>query len=125
MNQKISEALAHEEALGKLVERIRLQLFEDICNEQTLPGVKVIDASFPCSTVPLSTVKEHGTILAPYYYTPKTQARLVNEQLTGAKTVSELMSRCREMVETEKVKTGGNTYLLNPETVKVLKKTFD
>ncbi len=120
----IRTALQQEQKLGELIRRIRGALYEEITS-QKIPGVQIEDTPFPCAIVSLSTARGFGLTLTPSYYLQRVQADIVDKRLAGANTVTDLLNRCKEMVETRIVKSNHNTYVLNPVTVNIIQKFIE
>lgn len=118
MNKNMNEILEIEKQIEEMICSISAQACAEIENSP-MPGVKKLGGN--AVAVKLSEVmKNHNLILTPEYYIPESQARVVATALSGVKRASELQKKVMEMLRTKSVKIGGNTHVLNPQTLAVL-----
>lgn len=117
MNKNMNEILKIEKQIEEMICSISAQACAEIENSP-MPGVKKLGGN--AVAVKLSEVRKHNLILTPEYYIPESQARVVATALSGVKRASELQKKVTEMLRTKSVKIGGNTHVLNPQTLAVL-----
>ena len=121
MINEIQEALKQEKLLNELLQRIRKAISEELMMAEEMPGVKTVPAPFPCVVVRRSALSQsNGLILSAEYYSPISQARIVDKKLVSSTSVEDLIARVMEMIETKQVKIGTEQHPLNPQTIKIL-----
>lgn len=111
----IPEVLKIEQTIRDLVSNIRGQVVDSI-KERPLEGVEKVSDRPDCFTISFSALQQGG-ILSPQYYSPVSQARAVEQALSGVETASELMKKVTKMINTEHIR----EFPLNKETVRILK----
>lgn len=121
MHKSLSEALDQEANTRTMLAAIK----EEICNATrdsgSLEGVTPQQTSFPCAIVSFSAIQNNDFILSPNFYIQAAQADLVAHRLATASTVTDFISRTRDMVSNQYVRlSDGTTGRLNEKTVAVL-----
>ena len=113
----LSDVRKMEESIFALLEKARNDICEEIRNTP-VPGVTKLNDF--CFTVPLSVI---GT--GPWtaeYYSPTSQANLVDRVLASAQTATSSHEKIARMLEKKQVKLDGCTYPLNDVTLGILAK---
>ena len=119
----VKKALQREVELVMLLSQLKTEIIDAVKEAKPLPGVKPIgDGKLNCAVVRLNALRENSFNLSAEYYLPSSQADAVKTRISGAKTVTELIARVTDIVETKSVKANGTTLQLNNSTIEALKK---
>lgn len=120
INLTIKGALEQEQQLLQLVESIKADIGISVRNATSIDGVTNSDKTVACCTVSSQSLTR-TKILDPNYYLQPAQANAVCRRIQSAKTVTELLNRITEMVETGVISSKyGNTIHLNNSTIACL-----
>ena len=115
----VNDIISLEKKIAAMVEEIK----SDVCGEiasSTPDGVTLKGSNM--ATVSISTIMKNNLILSPEYYIPISQANLVQDKLSGVKSVTDFTRIVQEMCDTGYCKIGANRHKLNPYTVQILQK---
>jgi len=112
----LKEMIEIESSVEQIVSELRNKLISELTNAE-IPGVKKISPIV--SIVNFSSLDK--TILSAEYYNVDSQAKYIEQYLMPVKTVTSLASKLQDIISTEKVKLGSNTYFINPNVIKVIK----
>lgn len=119
MDLTLTELLQIEKDIQKFTLNIQKEITEEL-SKTINPDYKPINNI--CGIVRFSALKDSES-WSPEYFIPKAQAEIVAKKL-NCTTISSLHKTIDEMITTKKVKINNNTYVLNPITIKVLKKYY-
>ena len=104
----LQSALQMEEKLRLTLDALKSDICESVKNAKLLDGVTIPSGNGPmCAIVSFKRLRD-GWMLTPAYYIPASQAEAVQKRLENAKTVTQLVERVAEMVETGQVKLSSN-----------------
>lgn len=87
-----------------------------------IPGVEKISGSPNAVSVKFSALSRG--ILAPEYYIPESQAKLVTERISGIVAPDVLVAALEEMIEKKRVVLQYTTHFLNETTISILNKVL-
>ena len=121
MNQMMYQAMQQEARLQQTLTQTKERICQDILADGPMQGVLLLTSDGPfCVAARLSAVWDAG--LSPERRIPQAQANAVRRKLAGAKTVTELVARLGEMVDTGIARFNGtDTCKLNNRTISVLR----
>lgn len=121
MNQVMYQAIRQEAILQQTLEETKAHIYQSILDTGPEPGILLINDGSPiCVVAKLSAVRNTG--LATENHIPRAQANAVRRKLAGAKTVTELVARLGEMVDTGIARFNGTDICkLNNRTISVLR----
>lgn len=117
MKKSIASAIETEKELKVLLDKSKKELIEEVANRQA-DGYKPINDY--CGVVSLSMLGR-GQNLSAEYYLAGAQAKLVEERIAPAQTVTDLLHRVDDMAEKKSTGRGA----LNPQTCEVLESYLD
>lgn len=120
-NLNIKDILDIEQKIANMIEDIKNQIFTEINNNQ-IDGVNVLKKNPTIFTIKLSTIKENNMILSPEYYSPESQSKFIQSQLSSCKTISSLYRKINEIITNKYVVIKSTKQPLNPKTIQVLEK---
>lgn len=117
----LQAALQMEEELRLKLGALKYDIVESVKNAKMLDGVTIPSGNGPmCAIVKFKALRD-GWMLTPSYYIPASQAEAVQKRLENAQTVTQLVERVAEMVDTGQVKLSSNHVCrLNDNTKAVL-----
>ena len=123
MRERCRAALEVERSMGELVSSLRTMIADEI-RLHPLPEVRPLGDGSCCFVVAFSQLR--SMVLAPEFYSAAKQAELVERSLGGASGASlgGLTGKIEQLCEEKRVRVDGNTYHLNPETVRVLEEAL-
>ena len=125
MEKIIQDALVKEAELKEVIASVKESVRTEM-EKAVMPGVKGLKPDGRYFAVSLRTVSQQpGMNLSADYFSPIEQARIVNQRLENAKTMSDVIARIRDMVEKGSVRLGGTQYQLNPATREALQKYIE
>lgn len=124
MDQEISKIQELENSIQKIIAKIKSEIRSEI-SDSAMEGITHISKSPRTCVVKLSTLRANNMTMSPEYYIPESQADLVEQKLSSAKTVTEMLKAINDMMSSGYVKIGQNRHKLNPKTIDVLRKYAD
>lgn len=120
MNRVMYQALQQEARLQQTLNETKEHIYQAILNDGSMQGVVLLSSGGAiCIEAKFSSVWKEG--LAAETHIPQAQANAVRRKLDGAKTVTELVARLDEMVNTGIARFNStDTCKLNNKTIKIL-----
>lgn len=118
--RSIRQALRQEASLAAKLRDLKQEIYQLVHDAGTMEGVTPIQTSFPCAKINISCLKRNF-VLTPSYYLSQEQAKVVEQRLSSAKTVTDFVARIHEMADKGVAEFGRESYRLNDKTCAVLK----
>jgi hypothetical protein len=113
-----------EKKMRDMIQKLSDDLSKAVAST-SLPGVTPLEGTSVrgCTVSAQALFANPQLILAPSYYIPAVQAEAVKKRLESCKTVSQLCSVTKEMLETKRIRNKEYDLVLNPETLRVIQES--
>lgn len=119
---KLSRLVETEKRFYAEVVAAKRELLQTIA-ETPIPGVKILGNN--CFEISLSTVKSNRFIMSPEYYSPTSQANLIQSAINPDDTATKLFRKINKIITDEYVVVSKTKHTLNPQTLRILQEFTD